>query len=196
MSEKTKYLHQIFPTAVAEFDLSDESAVKDVKQLIDNNEAIAAIEHGLVQNGFSSYGSNMHILNEPAFAPLKALMLECVHDYSYQLSLGDLEISNSWYNKFSQGGKIQAHRHEGSVCSAAFYPHVEEGSANLRFHSPLKPYRMNELFGDENYLNTYFWEFPAKKNTLYIFPSWLEHETNVNYSDERYVISFNTARIQ
>tara|TARA_B110000208_G_scaffold178075_1_gene225769 strand:+ start:1908 stop:2486 length:579 start_codon:yes stop_codon:yes gene_type:complete len=187
-------LHQIFPTAVAEFDLSNESAAKNAKQLIDDAEAVKVIEHGLVQNGFSSYGSNMSILNQPGFESLKALMLDCVQDYSYQLSLGKLEISNSWYNKFSHGGKIQQHRHEGSVCSAAFYPYSEEGSANLRFHSPLKPYRMNEIFGDENYLNTYFWEFPAKTNTLYIFPSWLEHETNVNESNERYVISFNTTR--
>ena len=187
-------IHSIFPTIVAEFDLSSNPIVGNVRELIDATESVRAIEHGLVENGFSSYGWSKNILNEQEFTPLKEVFLDCIKQYSEAVSLDDLVISNSWYNKFLQGGKIAAHRHEGSVCSAAFYPYVDKGSANIRFHSPLEPYRMNEIFGDENYYNTYFWEFPAKKDTLYIFPSWLEHETNVNHSNERYVISFNTER--
>lgn len=188
-------VHEIFPTAVLEFDLSDNPIVQNTKELIDKKESVRAIQHGLVENGFSSYGSNTNILDEKEFTPLKNIFLDCVNQYSQTISLGNLTITNSWYNKYQYGGRIAAHRHEGSVVSAAFYPYVDSGSANIRFHSPLKPYRMNEIFYNENYYNTYFWEFPAKKDTLYLFPGWLEHETHVNFSNERYVISFNTKRI-
>ena len=187
-------LHNLFPTLVMEFDLSDEMPVKNLKELIDNNESVQAYRHGKIEHGFSSHGCLNHILDESDFAPLKELFQTCVDQYSNNVGMGDLNIIQSWFNVYLQGGKIGAHRHEGSVCSAAFYPYCEDGSASLQFHSPLKPYRMNEIFEQETEYNTYFWKFPAKQNTLYLFPSWLEHETEINLTNERYVISFNTQR--
>lgn len=189
-------LHHLFPTAIMEFDLSAEDCVKNIKDLIDTDKTVQAVEHGVIDNGYSSHGADKHILDVDGFADLKEVFQRCVNEYAENMAMGDLDIIQSWYNVYMKGGKIGSHRHEGSVCSAAFYPHAEEGSANIQFHSPLKPYRMNEIFHEQNYLNTYFAEFPAKQNTLYVFPSWLEHETLINYSSERYVISFNTQRIQ
>ena len=42
---------------------------------------------------------------------------------------------------------------------------------------------------DFNYGNS---TFPAKTGRLLLFPSWLEHYTNPNQTDERITISFNT----
>jgi uncharacterized protein (TIGR02466 family) len=187
-------VHKIFPTAVLEFDLSDNPVVQNIKELIDKKESIQASEHGLIDHGVSSFGKK-NLLDEEEFIPLKRVFEDGFKQYSEEISLGNIVITNSWYNKYLYGGRISAHRHEGSVVSATFYPYVDDGSSNIRFHSPLKPYRMNEIFHDENYYNTYFWEFPAKKDTLYLFPGWLEHETHVNFSNERYVISFNTKRV-
>ena len=189
-------MHLLFPTAIMEFDLSSYSCVNGVKDLIDTNETVRAVEHGVIDNGYSSHGADTHILDVDGFQDLKEVFQKCVDEYAENLCLGNLNIIQSWYNIYLEGGKIGAHRHEGSVCSAAFYPYAEEGSSEIRFHSPLKPYRMNEIFEDTNYLNTYFAEFPAKQNTLYLFPSWLEHETLINRTSKRYVISFNTQRVQ
>ena len=184
-------IHKLFPTVIAEFDLSNQMHQLDIKAeldmyYLDNN-------HSLVDAGVSSY-NKINILNTDSLFYLKQLFQQCVDQYVLALGLADTNISNSWFNVMQKGSKTNLHRHEGSVCSGAFYPFVDSGSTDLKFHNPLKPYRMNDIFVEENHLNSYFHYAPAKANTLYIFPSWLEHETNVNQSNSRYVISFNTER--
>lgn len=184
-------VHEIFPTVVTEFDLSNSEAVKDVKSKLDE---IQIESHGLVENGKSSYMNKINVLNQEKFLDLKNIFQECLDTYSLALGLGELAITNTWYNVMSTGSKTILHRHEGSVCSGAFYPYADADSVDLTFHSPLKPLRMNELFFEQNNFNYYTYSVPAKPNTLYLFPSWLEHETDYNKSNERYVISFNTDR--
>jgi len=76
--------------------------------------------------------------------------------------------------------------------SAAYYPKVDQGSAGLNFVSPLQPYRMHELFNKNTEYNTKTVEVPCEQGVLYLFPSWLEHFSNPNQTDERITISFNT----
>ena len=83
---------------------------------------------------------------------------------------------------------------EGSVVSGAYYPSAPKEAAHLVFHSPISMYRMNDVFEAENDRNTYFNFFPVQESILYIFPSWLQHETEINTVEDRYVLSFNTGR--
>ena len=93
----------------------------------------------------------------------------CVNRYAEALGLEDLIISNNWFNKMTVNSKTLPHRHSCSVCSGAFYPHAPEGSAGLRFNTPL--IRMNEEFVANTDYNYNAYVMPAKENTLYIFPS-------------------------
>lgn len=174
----------LFPTYVMKFDLCNHV---DSSELIKNYKGDA---HHLVTEGTStySYGDNL-LENYPA---IQNKIQECIDLYSKNMGFAQLKIQNSWMNCMTYGSKTVLHRHEGSVISGAYYPKVDDNSAQLVFSSPIKVHRMNDVFYQENPLNTYFNYFPAETDMLYLFPSWLEHETEINQTNERYVLSFNT----
>jgi uncharacterized protein (TIGR02466 family) len=176
----------LFPTLVMAFDLTGDV---DNKQMIDNYKGV---DHLLMDGGSSNYDGGGW--NMDSYPGLKNTLQQCVDIYAERMNLSDMTISNSWMNSMTPGSKVKPHRHEGSVVSGAYYPKVADGSASLIFHSPISLYRMNDVFKGESELNTYFNYFPARENVLYIFPSWLTHETEVNDTEERYVLSFNTGR--
>ena len=64
--------------------------------------------------------------------------------------------------------------------------------AHLIFKSPLHPYKMYEYTAKETQLNANLMETPCEQGTLVLFPSWLEHYTEENETDNRVTISFNT----
>jgi len=179
--------YKLFPTLVIAFDLT---GLIDNKKLIDNYDGK---DHLLVEgNGSSNYNGGGWNIDD--YDGLRDTLQNCVNIYQDKLNLSDMFISNSWMNKMEPGGKIKPHRHEGSVVSGAYYPKTSPNSASLVFHSPISMYRMNDVFKGETEANSYFNYFPAQENILYLFPSWLQHETEVNNADDRYVLSFNTAR--
>jgi uncharacterized protein (TIGR02466 family) len=183
-------VHQIFPTVVMEFDLSH--IANGIKENLDNISLDFHGNHDRVENGTSSFFTNNDILKLPGFTDLKKEFQDCVDAYTKELRLEDAIISNTWFNRMTFGSKTTAHRHPGSVCSGAFYPHAPDGSAGISFRNPLDAFRMNEVFYEPCMYNGTKFTLPSKENTLYLFPSWLEHETEYNHSQDRYVISFNT----
>lgn len=185
MNVQEQYL---FPTVIMNFDLTAELSNFDFN--LDN---FVGDSHYLVENGTSNYNCpNWLATNNQEY--LLNIFQQCVDTYTNRLQLMPCNIVNIWMNNMTVGSRVLAHRHEGSVLSGAFYPKLADNSAALRFNSPLTPYRMNDLFTGENELNTYFHYAQPKEMNLVLFPSWLEHETTVNQSEYRYVISFNTAR--
>ena len=168
------------------FDLTGEV---DNQKLVDSYNGL---DHLLLEGGTSNYDGGGWNMDD--YPDLRELLQKCVNIYAEQMNLSDMFISNSWMNSMTPGSRVKPHRHEGSVISGAYYPKVADGSASLIFHSPISMYRMNDVFKGETDINTYFNYFPAQENVLYLFPSWLTHETEVNDTEERYVLSFNTTR--
>ena len=95
-------------------------------------------------------------------------------------------------NILQKGQSVNLHRHEVSVVSAAYYIKADKDSAGLNFKSPLDPYRMHEFFVKNTEYNIKNVEVACEQGSLYLFPSWLEHYTNPNQTDDRITISFNT----
>ena len=186
-----KELH-IFPTLVMSFDLSD----KYDKDLLVAD--YVHQEHGLIESenndSGSSYGYAVRYLdNNTNFHDLKNTLQECVDVYIDKMRIMECKITNSWINLYKPGSRAKLHRHEASIISGAFYPKViGEGAGKLKLHSPLRPYRMYDLFTSETPMNTYYQYLNPKEGMLYLFPSWCDHETEVSYAEERYVLSFNT----
>jgi len=147
----------------------------------------------LVENSQSSYGQGNNILHDADLFFLRKKFLRCIKDYTNQVHLRELEIAASWYNQMRIGDRVMLHRHEGSVISGAFYVKVDTNTMPLKFQSPLKPYKMNDLYEDfdTQYATSGMLVKPELGNLL-LFPSWLEHETNPE-KGERCVISFNTS---
>jgi uncharacterized protein (TIGR02466 family) len=117
----------------------------------------------------------------------------CVRCYSEKHMLFPNYIKNSWMNRVFKGGRVKMHLHQCSVISGAFYPIADEGSCPLILRSPVTPNRMCEIkHGTENLYNVYTQEIPCIQGQLILFPSWLEHFTNENPTENRITVSFNT----
>lgn len=150
-------------------------------------------DHKLLNNGTSSFDSDS-ILNYPELSKLKDDITTHIKQYTTTAGYLPLKIANSWFNIMDNDGVVHPHRHEASVLSGAYYINAPEGSSNLHFSSPLKPYRMNDLFSRDTVFNEYYHSIPCVEDLMIIFPSWLEHYTDKNNNNSRTVISFNTER--
>jgi len=177
----------LFPTPVGayEIDVDLDFVYKKITEY-------TSAPHFLLEDSDSSFGQDSNILQDSDLADLRLKLLECIKDYTDTTCLQELEITGAWYNQMRKGDKVTLHRHEGSVISGAFYVKTDENTVPLRFQTPLKPYKMNDLY--ENFNSQYASsgvQINVQPGSLLLFPSWLEHETDAE-KGERCVISFNT----
>lgn len=181
---------QIFPTSIAILDFSDDPELDLLCRIIDQSKTE---DHLLVIGARSSYTTNKPLLNNPLLAGIKSRIMAAVNEFASELGLHELAMSNSWFNIMSQGQHVTQHRHEMSVVSGAFYTHTEPGAPGLILHNPLGALRMYEVSKTTNELNGNHWFLPEPtRGQLVLFPGWLEHSTNPNFTDRRVVVSFNT----
>ena len=173
-----------FPTLISSFDLSGHPTEKTVMEMIDTWERTG--DHALVHEGQSSYitGDEM-FLNDIRLIDLWKTIQECCDIYCQECGID--------YTLY-KGGSVNAHRHERSVISGAYYPKCDDESAPLIFESPLQPYQMNMNNINQTQYNQYFLDFNPAPGLLVLFPSWLRHSVPPNGADKRYTISFNTIR--
>lgn len=182
----------IFPTRIDIHNIADDPEWANLKELIRQSEPNAR-PHGLVCNADSSYGTSMTpILSQFSVRRLRARIENLVKEMAQDLQMPPTQISNSWFNIMGQGQRVKPHRHEISVISGALYVEAPEGSVGLNFHSPLSQCRMAEMLLGSNEYNENFHTIECKEGQLVLFPSWLEHSTEINQSSRRVVVSFNT----
>ena len=181
----------MFATPLLKFDFADH---KDNIKLLELIKTWDTGSHALVSGAQSSYmKSDKHILDHEDLKDLKADLQQAVDIYCDKVGLGNnVKIGMSWFNILQKGQSVNLHRHEVSVLSAAYYVKADKDSAGLNFKSPIDPYRMHEYFVKNTEYNVKNVEVACEQGTLYLFPSWLEHYTNPNQTDERITISFNT----
>lgn len=172
------------------FDLSDSPQIDLAKELIKEYDTV---DHLLITGGRSSwnvdYGS---ILHNPKLQDLKERVDEAVNEYVEHLGLEEVILGNSWFNIMPKGGEVIPHRHERSTISGALYIDSGTGAAELSFTNPTSIYRMAEEV--KNHYTDYTSSaasIEAKKGRCVLFPSWLEHGTDINEYEGRIVISFN-----
>jgi uncharacterized protein (TIGR02466 family) len=182
----------IFPTRIDIHDLSQEPEWENLKALIQQSEPQLR-PHGLVSDAGSSYGTTMTpTLSHFSVRRLRAKIESLIKEMAQDMQMPPVQITNSWFNIMGKGQRVKAHRHEISVISGALYVEAAEGSVGLTFHSPTAPCRMAEMLLGSNDLNENFHTVECKEGQLILFPSWLEHSTEINTSERRVVVSFNT----
>jgi uncharacterized protein (TIGR02466 family) len=184
--------YALFPTLVMTFDLSNH---KDYSLMLDVVKNTETSSHGIMANNSeSSYDERKAIdwLEHKDLKDFKEQIQLCVQYYSMKYELIPNYIKNSWMNRVFKSGRVKLHQHPGSVISGAFYPIADEGSCPLILRSPVSPNRMCETTRSENLFNAYSQEIPCIQGQLTLFPSWLEHFTDENPTDNRITVSFNT----
>ena len=182
----------LFPTLLEEYDLSGAPGLDYLKRHIKENGKNN--EHSLAVNGVSSHGG-WDPLDDENCRPIIEVLHECLTDYNHKIGNYPTIVSGSWYNILPKGGFTAPHRHESSVISGAFYLQLPEGDhGQFYVMSPLKPYMMCIHNIQPTQYCVYEMDIPIKENHLYLFPSWLEHGSRVNNTDEdRITMSFNTS---
>ncbi len=187
-----KQINELFPTVVMRYDLNDFAYYNRMVDVVNKTKTNW---HAIMKNSESTYDESTGIrwLDKLGLAEFKQALEACVQDYCLTYGLPELQIRNSWMNRVGKGGAVKAHRHEVSVLSGAFYPIVDKGSTPLIFKSPLHPYKMFEYSAEETKYNANLMEIPCEQGSLILFPSWIEHYTEDNTTENRVTVSFNTS---
>ena len=182
----------LFPTLLEEYDLRTAPGLAFFKNHIKEKGETSV--HSLAVNGVSSHGGWDPLQDEGSVDFLNVFH-QCLDDYNGKIGNYPSIISGAWYNKLPKGGYTARHRHESSVVSGAFYCQLPEGDFGKFFVvSPLQPYMMCIHNIQPTRYGVYEMDIPIKEDHLYLFPSWLEHGSRVNNTDEdRITVSFNTS---
>ena len=182
-------IYNLFPTCVVGFDFTSYPHVSNLLKLISTT---TPNNYPIVNKGVTTFKDNEDFLKHNSLTDLRNNFQKALDDYSELTKIPSLKIFNSWFNIMENEGKTYRHNHRGSVVSGAYYPLLEENTCNLIFHSPLHLILSNFSNTSPSPYNSSQYTQPLKPGYLYLFPSWLEHETEVNTGGKRVVISFNT----
>lgn len=138
---------------------------------------------------------NSYILNRKELTSLRNELenklqayFEQVYSPKYDVSL---RITQSWVNYTKKGQFHHKHRHPNSFISGVYYIETTDDD-KIYFHNDRIP--MIEIVPNLwNSWNSKTWWIEAKKGSLVLFPSSLEHNVEVVNTDEtRISLSFNT----
>ena len=104
-----------------------------------------------------------------------------------------IEITASWVNIITKGQFQHSHVHPNSQISGVYYHKCEGDEGQLVLHNPVREIRMGN-FPENLYTCGGEYPVPLEPNMICLFPSWLEHKTMSNLTDnERITIAFNAS---
>ena len=178
--------------------LKESETTMILKQLLYYQEQGRLTSHeSVTDDGFSSHhpDGNDELIQH---FRLGGRIQEKLDEYSNEVGIDKVRITNSWFNFQNVGSQLKLHHHAGSKLSAALYINVDENSSKLFFENPnhLAVFNYYTEHNQSEYNHEWF-SFQPKKGDLYIFPSWANHSVDANESEEpRISLSFNKGLIQ
>ena len=120
---------------------------------------------------------------------IEQVMIDMNWDKEKQLA----KIDNMWAIVNIGGSANLRHQHGNSTISGAYYVRAPENCGDIVFHDPRPaPVYSYPNAKKPNSLNAQVNAISPKEGALVLFPSYLDHSVNENFSkNERIVISFN-----
>ena len=114
-------------------------------------------------------------------------------DMNWDLEKQEVKITNMWAIINEKGAFNQKHHHGNSDISAAYYVSAFENCGDIVFYDPRSaPVFKHPIAKKANILNASVNSIKPEEGMLVLFPSYLEHSVNPNFSNKkRIVISFN-----
>jgi len=105
----------------------------------------------------------------------------------------NIKLDNIWLNINKYKDYNVDHEHPGSIVSGVFYISVPKNSGEIAFIGNTKIYSyLNHKNYNINFNNCATYKVPVENNKLILFPSWLVHRVEPNFSNEdRISFSFN-----
>lgn len=187
MIANNKHHISIFPTCVSRYDLN----CKDFNELESLIIELGNEEfdfNGLIHQGWRS--KDNYFLDRQYCVDLKSVIQTCIDDYCDYTGISSCDIKKSWLCKYEAFGNISTHRHELSLVSGVFYPLADELSGFLIFENPMQPFKVNETSTKETAFTQHRQFIQVEKGILILFPSWIFHRSDGNFSN-KFSISFD-----
>ena len=214
-------IHDIFPTKVYRetLELSEDkkSAMLDVMQVLFEQDKYHMISLGELdrypptpidyESSFKHYREvgdtaistvtyqTQQLHEYPEFEVLNKQAVRCAEEFwkanGWRTDLTPV-VTGSWAVKHEKGDYTSLHSHGRNDISGVFYFKVPENSGDLLLLNPLEYIKSLESY-NPGYETGHQWcPGNVEENMLYIWPSWLKHKTQANYSDEsRIIMSYN-----
>ena len=181
-------LINIFKTDVGRVVLNE-----NVKQLEKYALKLKQIEGRIKSNQGGFQSQDLPVVKETESLVMK--ITKAVNEYKDLFCIKrQLNLSNMWININSYKDGNILHNHPDSFISGVFYIKAFKNCGNIQFKqsSNIEYHIPENEIESHNPYNSCWWTLPVVTNTLFIFPSWLEHQVQPNLSKkDRISLSFN-----
>lgn len=162
-----------------------------------NSEILAPHKYFIGPNSRSSHAYDKHvdvlrdIDSSEMCSGVYSIVEGAIKEYTKKTGIANVAITNSWLNIQNEGGKIFRHAHPGSVITGIIYVNADEGSALYFYDNNIAtcwtPNQSDTKYKQEKY------RFVPTTGDLILFPSWLQHGTEEDFTTfERTALAFNT----
>ena len=152
---------------------------------------------GITKSNFIGWHSKDFDLNDEApknfIEAIKKNINVALNDMGWDLKKQFVKINSLWAIVNEEGAFNQRHHHGNSDLSAAYYVSAYENCGDIVFYDPRPaPVYKHPISKSPNILNASINSVKPEEGLLVLFPSYLEHSVNPNFSkQQRIVISFN-----
>ena len=123
---------------------------------------------------------------------LKNALFWAVDQYVTEIKYpeADFQLIESWFNFCEKNGFQYDHTHPRCRISGVYYYQTNTEDGKLRFENPNPIMQFNGFPSDRLPISSV--NYTPKIGRMVLFPSWLTHRVNVNYTNhERISITFN-----
>ena len=159
----------------------------DNTEFIQSRRDLQTVDHDLHQ--YWDHDLQKQEVMRPLCRKIYDMMHSIVDVYQYHTY--NIKITSMWGNIQKPGTHFRRHSHYNNMFSGVFYLNEDKGFPPIMFWRPeeqsIDPKKMEfNPFNQGSYFQ------PTKKDTLIMFPSWLQHSVELNETDkDRINISFN-----
>lgn len=196
MTERKTELHLFFPTTIwtAIIDNCNDININIynfVKKIQEND------PNGLKKSNFGGWHSKNFDINEGVPNKFSKSILpyinEALVDMNWDLNKQNVKITSMWSIINKKQAINERHIHGNNFISAAYYVKAPKNCGNIIFYDPRSAPSFNHPITKEpNKINATTQSIEPRDGLLVLFPSFLHHSVEPNFSnEERVVISFN-----
>ena len=214
MSVQENNIHKLWPLLIGDFYNYDHPLIKEElinfflnyeKKLPKGNAQLADKDHvgnyNLYQSNYDLHNENnailknlLHFIAESVLTVSKKANEKLVANLNNKDQKYNVNIKESWFIKYKEGGIVYPHHHDGSSWSCVYYVQIGEDASKKNGSTYfMRPYNSTSKtdFGSK-YLREDNKIFTAKEGRLLIWPSFLYHGSQP-YSGrkDRIIISAN-----
>ena len=214
MSSDEKNIHNLWPLSIGDFYNYEHPLIKDElldffksyeNKLPEGNSQLKDEDHvgnhNLYQSNYDLHNEGnealkklFHFVAESVLSVSKIVNQKSIEKLSEEKKKYKVNVNESWFIKYKEGGIVYPHHHDGFSWSCVYYVQVGQGASKKNGSTYfIRPYNATSKndFGSK-YLREDTQIFTAKEGRLLVWPSFLYHGSQpYSGNKERIIISAN-----